>query len=97
MTSMHVTGSFSIRKSKKCETFVTRKITRGFTRINAVLINVFILAILIHKEIGDMLEIMFICNGLCYNKMSQRFVIATGRMTSVRNFMELCAKNFGQK
>ena len=39
---------------------------------------------------------MFICNGLCYNSdKPDDYVIATGKMVSVREFIELCAKKLG--
>ena len=44
--------------------------------------------------IGDMHGIMQKCNGGCY-RQTRGFVIATGRQTSVRSFLELCAAELG--
>ena len=76
MTSMHVTASFSIMKvQEEVKLLLLEKLQEVLQGLIPVLINVFILGILIHNEIGDMLEIMFICNGLCYNKMSQKILL----------------------
>ena len=59
---------FNHESPRRGETFITRKITRGLSRIDADLINVFILVIELQRDWGhakDMLK----CNGLCYNKI----------------------------
>ena len=61
-----------------------------------VLKNVYIWEILMQKEIGVTPKIMYTCNGLCFNKKKpQDYVIATGQMTSVREFIELSAIEIG--
>ena len=47
------------------------------------------------KEIGDMLKIMLKCNGMLQQKEPEDFVIATGRMETVRRFIEITANKLG--
>ena len=54
---------FNHESKRRGETFVTRKITRGLSRVNLGLENAFILAIWTQKEIGVMQKIMLRCNG----------------------------------
>ena len=56
---------FNHESPRRGETFVTRKITRGLTRIDAGLEKCIYLGNLMQRETGVTLEIMLRCNGYC--------------------------------
>ena len=43
---------FNHESPRRGETFITRKITRGLSRVNAGLINIYFLGTLIQKRLG---------------------------------------------
>ena len=54
---------FNHESPRRGETFVTRKITRGLSRIDEELEKCLYMGNLIHYGIGGMLKIMWKCNG----------------------------------
>jgi hypothetical protein len=64
MGCMHVMEFYLIMSlPRRGETFVTRKITRGLTRIALGLETCLYMGNIDALEIGGMLKIMFVCNG----------------------------------
>ncbi len=84
---------FNHESPRRGETFVTRKITRGLARINAGLDSCIYLGNLEAKRdwghAKDYVEIQWL---MLQQDFAEDFVVATGRMISVRKFIELCAK-----
>ena len=84
---------FNHESPRRGETFVTKKITQGLTRIDAgiqeclYLGNIDALRDWGHAQ--DYVEMMWL---MLQQKEPQDFVISTGRQDSVRNFLEICAK-----
>ncbi len=83
---------FNHESPRRGETFVTRKITRGLTRINVGLQK--------HIEMGNINSLRDWGHAKDYVDMQWRmlqqdkpedYVIATGQTTSVRNFIEIAA------
>lgn len=78
------------------ETFITRKITRGFSRIKMNLQNTLFLGNLDAKRdwghARDYVEMQWL---MLQQKEAEDFVIATGRQYSVRDFVEITAEMFG--
>ena len=87
---------FNHESPRRGETFVTRKITRGFARINEGLeTHIYLGNIDALRDWGharDYVEMQW--KMLQLNK-PEDFVIATGRMESVRRFCELTANKLG--
>ena len=87
---------FNHESPRRGETFVTRKITRGLARINSRLENCLYLGNLNSKRdwghAQDYVEMQW--KMLQLNKPDD-FVIATGRMETVRRFCELTANALG--
>ena len=87
---------FNHESPRRGETFVTRKITRGLTRINLGLDECIYLGNLeAQRDWGhakDYVEMMW---RMLQNNKPEDFVISTGRMETVRRFCELTAKSLG--
>ena len=87
---------FNHESPRRGETFVTRKITRGLTRINEGLDSTLFMGNLDSKRdwghAKDYVKMQWL---MLQQKEPEDFVIATGRMETVRHFIELCAENLG--
>ena len=87
---------FNHESPRRGETFVTRKITRGLTRINAGLDSCLYLGNIDAKRdwghAKDYVEMQWL---MLQQEKPEDFVIATGRMVTVREFIEICAQNIG--
>ena len=87
---------FNHESPRRGETFVTRKITQGLTRIDAGLQKCIYLgnidALRDWGHAQDYVEMMWL---MLQQKEPQDFVISTGMQYSVRNFLEICAKKLG--
>ena len=87
---------FNHESSRRGETFITRKITRGLTRIDAGLDKCLYLGNLDAKRdwghAKDYVEMQWL---MLQQEKPEDFVIATGRMESVRKFIELSAEKIG--
>ncbi len=84
---------FNHESPRRGETFVTKKITRGLSRINAGLDEFLYMGNLDAKRdwghARDYVEMQWL---MLQQDEPEDFVIATGRMESVRRFIEICAK-----
>jgi GDPmannose 4,6-dehydratase len=89
---------FNHESPRRGETFVSRKITIGLSKIKLGLQNVLYLGNLDSMRdwghAADYVEAMW---NILQQKCSNDFVIATGKTHSVRNFVEEAAKNLGFK
>ena len=87
---------FNHESKKRGETFVTRKITRGLSRINYGLEKCIYLGNLDAKRdwghAKDYVEMQWL---MLQQEKPEDFVIATGRMEKVRTFVELAAHKIG--
>ena len=87
---------FNHESERRGETFVTRKITRGLSRINCGLENCIFLGNLDSKRdwghAKDYVEMQWL---MLQQENPEDFVISTGRMETVRKFVELAAKSLG--
>ena len=87
---------FNHESPRRGETFVTRKITRGLSRVNVGLSSCIYLGNLDAKRdwghARDYVEMQWL---MLQQEEPEDFVIATGRMESVRKFVELCAEKLG--
>ena len=87
---------FNHESPRRGETFVTRKITQGLTRIDVGLSNCIYMGNLDAKRdwghARDYVEMQWL---MLQQEKPEDYVIATGRMESVRKFIELCAKKLG--
>ena len=87
---------FNHESPRRGETFVTRKITRGLSRIDVGLDNCLYLGNIDAKRdwghAKDYVEMQWM---MLQNKNPEDFVIATGRMETVRRFCELSAIALG--
>jgi len=87
---------FNHESERRGETFVTRKITRGLARIQTGLENCLYLGNLDSKRdwghARDYIEMQWL---MLQQKTPEDFVISTGRMESVRTFVEFAAKSLG--
>jgi len=87
---------FNHESPRRGETFVTRKITRGLTRIETGLENYLYMGNLDSlRDWGhsrDYVEMQWL---MLQQKEPEDFVIATGRQESVRRFIELSSKQLG--
>ena len=83
---------FNHESPRRGETFVTRKITRGLTRINEGLESCLYMGNLDAKRdwghAKDYIEMQWL---MLQQDQPEDFVIATGRMETVRKFIEICA------
>ena len=84
---------FNHESPKRGETFVTRKITRGLARINLGLETCLFMGNLDAKRdwghAKDYIEMQWL---MLQQDSPEDFVIATGRMETVRKFIEICAE-----
>ena len=84
---------FNHESPRRGETFVTRKITRGLSRINEGLDSILYLGNLDSlRDWGHAKEYCEMQWLMLQQEVPQDYVIATGRQESVRNFIELTAK-----
>ena len=87
---------FNHESERRGETFVTRKITRGLARVDCGLEKTIFLGNLDSKRdwghAKDYVEMQWL---MLQQDQPEDFVISTGRMETVRRFVELVAKNLG--
>ena len=87
---------FNHESPRRGETFVTRKITRGLTRINNGLSKYLYMGnIDAIRDWGHAKDYIKIQWEILQQKNPDDYVIATGRKASVREFIELSAKELG--
>ena len=87
---------FNHESPRRGETFVTRKITRGFSRINEGLENCIYLGnIDALRDWGHAKDYVEMQWKMLQLENPEDFVIATGRQESVRRFLELAALEIG--
>ena len=87
---------FNHESPRRGETFVTRKITRGLSRINQGLDKCLYLGNINSKrDWGHAKDYVYMQWLMLQQKDPEDFVIATGRMVTVREFIELCAQELG--
>ncbi|MDC3016303.1 GDP-mannose 4,6-dehydratase, partial [Prochlorococcus sp. AH-736-E20] len=89
---------FNHESPRRGETFVTKKITRGLARINAGIESCLYVGNLDAKRdwghAKDYVEMQWL---MLQQKEPEDFVIATGRMETVRRFIEITANKLGWK
>ncbi len=84
---------FNHESPRRGETFVTRKITRGLTRIDAGLDSCLYMGNLDAKrDWGHAKDYVAMQWLMLQQEKPDDFVIATGRMETVRRFIEICAE-----
>ncbi len=84
---------FNHESPRRGETFVTRKITRGLSRINEGLENVLYLGNLdARRDWGHAKEYCELMWLILQQDQPDDYVVATGRQISVRSFIEMTAK-----
>ena len=87
---------FNHESKRRGETFVTRKITRGLTRINLGLEDCLYLGNLEAKRdwghAKDYVEMQWL---MLQQEKPKDYVIATGRTETVKDFIEICASKIG--
>ena len=87
---------FNHESPRRGETFVTKKITRGLARINAGIESCLYVGNLDAKRdwghAKDYVEMQWL---MLQQKEPEDFVIATGRMETVRRFIEITANKLG--
>ena len=87
---------FNHESPRRGETFVTRKITRGLARINAGLDSCIYMGNLDAKRdwghARDYIKMQWL---MLQQEIPEDYVISTGRMETVRNFIEISAKKLG--
>ena len=89
---------FNHESPRRGETFVTRKITRGLTRIDAGLETYIYLGNLNSKrDWGHAKDYVRMQWLMLQQDKPEDFVIATGRTESIRNFIEICANKLNWK
>ncbi len=87
---------FNHESPRRGETFVTRKITRGLTRINEGLEDcIYMGNIDAKRDWGHAKDYVYMQWLMLQQEKPEDFVIATGKMMSVRKFIELCAQRLG--
>ncbi len=87
---------FNHESPKRGETFVTRKITRGLARINAGLEKCLYMGNINSKrDWGHAKDYVYMQWLMLQQSKPEDYVISTGKMVSVREFIELCAKKLG--
>ena len=83
---------FNHESPRRGETFVTRKITRGLTRVDAGLEKYIFLGNLNSKrDWGHAKDYVKMQWMMLQQDKPEDYVIATGRMETVRKFIEICA------
>ena len=89
-------NTFNHESPRRGETFVTRKITRGLSRINGGLDSHLYIGNLDSKRdwghAKDYVEMQWL---MLQQQQAEDFVIATGREETVRNFIEISARTLG--
>ena len=87
---------FNHESPRRGETFITRKITRGLTRIHEGIEDILFVGNLDSRRdwghAKDYVEMQWL---MLQQKNPEDYVIASGRMESVRTFIELSAKELG--
>ena len=87
---------FNHESPKRGETFVTRKITRGLTRINYGLDKCLYLGNINSKrDWGHAKDYVYMQWLMLQQEKAEDFVIATGKMITIKRFIELCALKLG--
>ena len=87
---------FNHESPRRGETFVTRKITRGLTRINEGLEDcIYMGNIDAKRDWGHAKDYVYMQWLMLQQEKPEDFVIATGKMMTVRKFIELCAQRLG--
>ena len=87
---------FNHESPRRGETFVTRKITRGLSRINAKLEECLYLGNLDSKrDWGHAKDYVLMQWLMLQQENPEDFVISTGRMETVRTFVEISAEKLG--
>ena len=87
---------FNHESPRRGETFVTRKITRGLSRIHYGLDNTLYLGNLNSKrDWGHAKDYVYMQWLMLQQENPEDFVISTGEMHSVREYIELCAAKLG--
>jgi len=87
---------FNHESPRRGETFVTKKITRGLARIDAGLESCIFMGNLDSKrDWGHAKDYVYMQWLMLQQDRPDDFVIATGRMESVRKFIELCSVSLG--
>ena len=87
---------FNHESPRRGETFVTRKITRGLARISLGLDDCLYLGNLdAQRDWGHAKDYIAMQWLMLQQKKPEDFVIATGRMESVRNFIQMTAHKLG--
>ena len=87
---------FNHESPRRGETFVTRKISRGLSRINEGLEDCIYMGNLdSYRDWGHAKEYVEIQWKILQQEKPDDFVIATGRQESVRRFIEICAEKLG--
>ena len=87
---------FNHESPKRGETFVTRKITRGLARINEGLEKcIYMGNINSKRDWGHAKDYVYMQWLMLQQDKPDDYVIASGKMVSVREFIELCAKKLG--
>ena len=87
---------FNHESPKRGETFVTRKITRGLARINEGLEKfIYMGNINSKRDWGHARDYVYMQWLMLQQEKPDDYVIATGKMVSVREFIELCGKELG--
>ncbi len=87
---------FNHESPRRGETFVTRKITRGLTRIHYGLEKTIYMGNLnSQRDWGHAKDYVYMQWLMLQQETADDFVISTGKMISVRKFIELCAQKLG--
>ena len=87
---------FNHESSRRGETFVTRKITRGLSRINCELEKcIYVGNLDAQRDWGHAKDYVFMQWLMLQQEKPEDYVIATGQMKSVREFIELSALELG--
>lgn len=87
---------FNHESPRRGETFVTRKITRGLARISQGLENcLYVGNINAKRDWGHARDYVYMQWLMLQKENPEDYVIATGRMISVRDFIQLCANELG--
>jgi len=84
---------FNHESPRRGETFVTRKITRGLSRVSVGLEKcIFLGNIDAKRDWGHAKDYVRMQWLMLQQEKPEDFVISTGRMSTVRKFIEICAK-----
>ena len=87
---------FNHESPRRGETFVTRKITRGLARINYGIEDCIYMGNLdAQRDWGHAKDYVYMQWLMLQQERPEDFVIASGQMKSVREFIEICALELG--